>query len=129
MSVREEARVTTRPNEDEIETWHAFYEFWRRMHQYWHDEALEFERLAQGDFVSADTLTLTEPAETAILELIRRQSPPVAPVARLTPPEAADAPELFFHCQTCGRNRPWKLTRPPWKGARCSECFGKEARR
>ena len=114
MSVRDEARVVTRPTQDEIETWHAFYEYARRVHQYWHDEALEFANLAQGDFVSADTIA----------------TPPLAPVLpRRAPPEEPDAPELFFLCQTCGRNRPWRLTRPPWKGARCSECFGKEARR
>jgi len=108
MGPREEARIVTRPTQDEIEEWHAFYLFFMRLHQGWHDAALEMTYLSKGDFVSADTI----------------RTPPVAPVLNPRASTAPPAPErTFFFCTSCGRNKPWLLDRPAWAGAKCADCY------
>lgn len=109
MGVREEAEKVVAPTEEEIEDWHAFYVFFKRMHQGWHDDAMEFNGLVRGDFVTADTIPTPSP---------------LPPTVTVRPWRRGD----YFHCPACGQNRQWYSDKPPWKGAVCTTCYTQRMR-
>ena len=109
MTERARAEATTRPTDDEIEEALAFMEYFRRMHAWWHEVAVDHadQFLAHGHVDGNDG---------------------PRPEAGQRQPERSEAPPIY-RCSTCDASFVWTQTWLPDGPVYCPRCYARRLRR